>query len=76
MERLAALIHTGLNLSHYSRSDFIIHPKKGIFALEVNTLPGLTDESLTPKALAAVGATMPEFIHHIITLSLDTKNQE
>ena len=76
LERLAALIHTGLNLSHYSRSDFIIHPKKGIFALEVNTLPGLTDESLTPKALAAVGATMPEFIHHIITLSLDTKNQE
>jgi D-alanine-D-alanine ligase len=70
LERLAALIHDGLNLSHYSRSDFIIHPKKGIYALEVNTLPGLTDESLTPKALYAVGATMPEFISHIITLAL------
>jgi len=25
--RLAELIHTGLNLDHYSRSDFIIHHK-------------------------------------------------
>jgi len=73
LERLAELIHTGLNLSHYSRSDFIIHPKKGIYALEVNTLPGLTDESLTPKALHAVGATMPEFIDHILTLALNHK---
>jgi D-alanine-D-alanine ligase len=69
LERLATLIHSGLNLDHYSRSDFIVHPKRGIFALEVNTLPGLTDQSLTPKALYAVGATMPEFISHIIELA-------
>jgi len=73
LERLAELIHSGLNLSHYSRSDFILHPKKGIYALEVNTLPGLTNESLTPKALCAVGATMPEFLDHIISLALRKK---
>ncbi len=70
LERLAGLIHTGLKLDHYSRSDFIIHPKKGIFALEVNTLPGLTNESLIPKMLNAVGADVPSFIDHIIKLSL------
>lgn len=70
LERLASLIHTGLNLDHYSRSDFIIHPKKGIYALEVNTLPGLTDESLIPKMLKAVGADVPVFIDHIIKLTL------
>ena len=70
LEKLASLIHTGLNLDHYSRSDFIIHPKKGIYALEVNTLPGLTDESLIPKMLAAVGADVPSFIDHIIRLAL------
>jgi len=69
LERLASLIHTGLDLSHYSRSDFIVHPKKGIYALEVNTLPGLTEESLMPKALSAVGSSLPEFIDHIITLA-------
>lgn len=73
LQRLASLIHEGLNLSHYSRSDFIVHPKKGIYALEVNTLPGLTNESLTPKALYAVGATMPEFLKHIIELALKNK---
>jgi len=73
LERLASLIHTGLDLSHYSRSDFIIHPKRGIFALEVNTLPGLTGESLMPKALNAVGSNLPEFIDHIIKLAIKRK---
>jgi len=73
LERLAALIHTGLDLSHYSRSDFIIHPKRGIYALEVNTLPGLTGESLMPKALKAVGSSLPEFIEHIIKLANNRK---
>lgn len=73
LERLASVIHSGLHLDHYSRSDFIVHPRRGIFALEVNTLPGLTDESLTPKALAAVGATMPEFIDHLIQMALGKK---
>jgi len=70
LERLAGLIHTGLNLNHYSRSDFIIDPKKGIYALEVNTLPGLTDESLVPKMLNSVGSDVPTFIDHIIKLAL------
>jgi len=73
LERLASLIHSGLDLSHYSRSDFIVHPKKGIFALEVNTLPGLTSESLMPKALSAVGANFPDFIEHIIKLAINRK---
>jgi D-alanine-D-alanine ligase len=70
LEHLARLIHKSLGLSHYSRSDFIVHPKRGIYALEVNTLPGLTNESLTPKALYAVGAEMHEFIDHIIEMAL------
>lgn len=70
LRELSKIIHSGLSLDHYSRSDFIIHPKRGIYAIEVNTLPGLTDQSLTPKALCAVGSTMPEFINHIINLAL------
>lgn len=73
LERLAALIHTGLDLDHYSRSDFIVHPKRGIYALEVNTLPGLTGESLMPKALRAVGSDLPEFIEHLINLGINRK---
>ena len=71
--RLASLIHTGLNLDHYSRSDFILHPKKGIYAIEVNTLPGLTEQSLIPKALIAVGSSMPEFLEHLIARAYPQK---
>jgi D-alanine-D-alanine ligase len=72
IEQLAIAAHTALGLRHYSRSDFLISPR-GIFILETNTLPGLTEESLLPKSLAAVGATLPQFLHHIISLALDEK---
>jgi D-alanine-D-alanine ligase len=68
LEALAKKIHEVLGLRHYSRSDFIIHPKRGILALEVNTLPGLTEQSLFPKALRAVGADLHHFVEHLIEL--------
>jgi D-alanine-D-alanine ligase len=70
LEELARTIHSAMGLRHYSRSDFIVHPKRGIYALEVNTLPGLTEESLVPKALKAVGSDLHEFADHIIQLAL------
>jgi D-alanine-D-alanine ligase len=71
IEELSAKIHRTLGLRHYSRSDFIIHPRRGIYALEVNTLPGLTEESLIPKSLRAVGSDTHELIDHLIKLALD-----
>jgi D-alanine-D-alanine ligase len=70
LEELAKNIHKVMNLRHYSRSDFIIHPKRGIYVLEVNTLPGLTEESLLPKALRAVGSDLNEFADHVIGLAM------
>jgi len=70
IERLSGLVHKALDLRHYSRSDFIVHPKRGVYFLEVNTLPGMTKESLLPKSLAAVGVSVKEFVHHIIDLTL------
>ena len=71
IEELARKLHRALGLRHYSRSDFIIHPRRGIYFLEVNTLPGLTEESLMPKALKAVGSSLPEFSDHLIKLALE-----
>ncbi len=68
---LARKVHKSVGLRHYSRSDFIIHPKRGIFVLEVNTLPGLTNESLVPKSLRAVGSDTHELIDHLLQLALD-----
>ncbi len=69
IETLAKKIHETFGLRHYSRSDFIIHPRRGIFVLEVNTLPGLTKESLFPKALRAVGSDLHHLVEHLIELA-------
>ena len=43
--------------------------KTTIFALEINTLPGLTDTSLLPKATMSIGMSYRETICKIIDLS-------
>ena len=67
--RQARVMHGALGLRHYSRSDFIVSPK-GIYYLETNTLPGLTQESLLPKSLVSVGITLPDFFTHLTDLAL------
>lgn len=74
LEDIAKKVHKLLHLRHYSRTDFMIHPRRGIYVLEVNTLPGMTNESLIPKALRAVGSDLHELIHHIIKLEIGDKH--
>lgn len=70
IEEIAKKVHEKLNLRHYSRSDFIVHPKRGVYFLEVNTLPGMTKESLFPLALKSVGSSVKEFVYHIMSILL------
>ena len=65
LAEVTALVHQTLDLAQYSRSDFIIN-NQGVYFLEVNTLPGLTTESLYPKAAAAVGLTYDQLIVHLV----------
>lgn len=69
IEKLAIQAHRAIGARHYSRSDFIVSPR-GVYLLEINTLPGLTSESLLPKALAAGGTQFEQFLEHILTLAL------
>ncbi|MCK4386676.1 MAG: D-alanine--D-alanine ligase [Candidatus Pacebacteria bacterium] len=72
LQNLARQAHQALGLRHYSRSDFIVSPRRGIYLLETNSLPGLTQNSLLPISLKAVGSDLPEFVEHIIGLTLET----
>jgi len=72
IEQATEDVHRTLGLRHYSRSDFIV-ASDGVYFLEVNTLPGLTQKSLVPKALEAVGCSFPEFLDHLVTLALARK---
>jgi len=68
IQEVSRIMHDELGLKHYSRSDFIVSPH-GVYALEVNTLPGMTPESLLPKPLAVVGCSYSEFLDHIVSLA-------
>lgn len=72
LSAIAHTVHSALDLRHYSRSDFIV-AADGIYFLEVNTLPGLTNESLFPKAIEAVGASYFDLLSHLITLAQTTR---
>ena len=70
LARIARAAHEALGLSHYSRTDFIVSPR-GIYSLEINNAAavGMTDESLFPKAIEAIGSKLPEFLDHVVTLA-------
>ncbi len=54
-----------LKLSGFARMDFIVRDGEGYF-LEVNTLPGMTETSLVPKAAAAVGLSFEDLCDHLL----------
>ena len=62
---IAVRAHKALGCTQYSRTDFIVG-NDGIYFLEVNTLPGLTKESLFPKAADAVGLSFNNLVLHLV----------
>lgn len=71
LQRMAKVMHRALQQRHYSRSDFIVTPR-GIYFLETNSAAavGMTNESLFPKSLAAVGVSLRDFLTHLVNLAL------
>jgi D-alanine-D-alanine ligase len=73
---LALRAHRALKLRDYSRVDFRLDPQGGIWCLEANTLPGMTAQSLLPKAAAAVGISFPDLCTEICRLALARQHGE
>ena len=69
-QELALRAHGALKLRDYSRVDFRLDPQGEIWCLEANTLPGMTAQSLLPKAAAAVGISFAELCTEICRLAL------
>jgi len=66
----ATLAHKSIGARHYSRTDFMVDQRGNVYTLEINTLPGMTETSLLPKSLLAVGAERGYFLDHLISLAL------
>lgn len=70
-QNIALKIHELINCRHLSRTDMIVKGDR-IYVLETNTMPGITDKSLYPKAADAVGLDMPALMRKLIRLAYET----
>ena len=74
-QRIALRVHQVCRARTYSRVDFRVHPERGPFVLEINTLPGCTPTSLLPKAAAHEGISFEQFIKILLDkATLDYEN--
>lgn len=51
LQDAAVAAHTLIGATYISRSDFMVTDAGGVYFLEINTIPGLTNTSLIPKML-------------------------
>jgi len=71
IQAAALCAYRALGCSVYARVDFRLSKEGEHYYLEVNTLPGMTSNSLVPKAARAAGIEFPELVERIVQLSIE-----
>jgi D-alanine-D-alanine ligase len=75
LQKYAVLAHNVLKLGVYSRIDFRRDPDGNVWALEANSLPGMTATSLLPQAAKAAGISFPDLLERICRGAVSSKAQ-
>jgi D-alanine-D-alanine ligase len=70
IEETAKKVYSLLNMSGFSRSEFILVDDEPYF-LEINTVPGLTEESILPQQSLLAGISLRELFDTAIVDSLN-----
>ncbi len=73
LQEFALLTFKSLGCKTFGRVDFRVGIDQIPYCLEVNTIPGMTETSLVPKAAAALGISFKELVGKIVDLSLKSK---
>lgn len=68
VQQIALTIHQKFNLGPYSRIDFMVSDNIP-YVLEINTIPGLTSQSLFPKAAQAAGISFPKLLDKMVRMA-------
>ena len=74
VQAAALAAHRSLGVEIYSRVDVLLDSQNRPFVLEANTIPGMTETSLLPKAAAAAGISFSELCKTIAELSLQLRS--
>jgi D-alanine-D-alanine ligase len=76
IQALAQRAFDALGCSGWGRVDFMLDKAGQIYALEVNTVPGMTDHSLVPKAAKQAGMDFDQLVLHILETSFYDRTKE
>jgi len=68
-QRVAQTAHQALLCEGFSRTD-LFWTDRGAVVLETNTIPGLTPQSLLPRAAAAAGISFPALLETLVELAI------
>ena len=60
-----------LGCRHFARVDFIVDDRDEFYALELNTIPGMTSHSLVPKAAEKIGLSLADVCLKIIESAIN-----
>ena len=71
LARLAERIFRLLGCRHLARVDFFVGQGGEIWFNEINTLPGMTEASVYPHALAAAGIPFPDLLRRLMRLAAE-----
>ncbi|MFT3990968.1 MAG: D-alanine--D-alanine ligase [Luteolibacter sp.] len=75
VQAAALAAHRALGVEVYSRVDVLLDAENRPYVLEANTIPGMTETSLLPKAAAAAGIGFPEICRKIAEVSLSLRQK-
>src|SRR5439155_22809586 len=75
IQELARRAHACLGCRDLSRVDVMWNGTRGFFVLEVNTIPGLTPNSLLPKAARVAGLSMETLCMRMVEMALERRSE-
>ncbi len=73
-QSIAIKCHRCLRLTGYSRTDMMLTKDGNIYAIETNTIPGMTPTSLFPMAAKAAGIPFSELLERLIDMALEERS--
>lgn len=75
LARYTLTLFDALGLRDFARLDYILTPDLDPYLLDVNTIPGLTKESILPKMLRSAGISFETFTSQLVTAAFERKRR-
>lgn len=70
IQQSALMVYGCCDARGYARIDYRLKPDGSFYCLEINTLPGMTETSLVPKAAEAAGMSFEELCKRILDAAM------